>query len=277
MPAPRLHTDRRKRRTRFTLIELLVVIAIIATLAALLLPALQTAKDKARTTLCINNLRQTGLAYVLYADDNAGAVVHGGQRYPTKIEEYVNRAYMVHADTAAARQRDTTLMYCPSFTESPDRRSTTTPHSPAMSIGKTPAPTCDMNPGPNHIGRQIYSYRSPDWLNPDAWRNAHGKTLPPEGSRGVIRFAMIDRSDLQILVTEGWNKHGFLGWGQIYFNPRHGHRAPSVQADGHVTFHTWNDKTYGSAGAVNGPNHANDGHAVRSWGTYLHPIYSKSL
>jgi prepilin-type processing-associated H-X9-DG protein len=54
------------------LVELLTVVSIIAVLSGLLLPALIRAKDKARQTVCVNNLHQLGLALQLYLDDHDG-------------------------------------------------------------------------------------------------------------------------------------------------------------------------------------------------------------
>jgi len=65
------------KRSAFTLVELLVVIAIIALLMAILMPALNMAKDQGRRVHCISNVRSLTLAWLLYKDDNDSKLVNG--------------------------------------------------------------------------------------------------------------------------------------------------------------------------------------------------------
>jgi prepilin-type N-terminal cleavage/methylation domain-containing protein/prepilin-type processing-associated H-X9-DG protein len=96
--------------TGFTLIELLVVIAIIAILAAILFPVFAKARERAKQTTCINNLKQMGDAAVMYSNDNDNYII------PWADTSHTSNPTVFYTDIIYKYHNSNSLFVCPSST-----------------------------------------------------------------------------------------------------------------------------------------------------------------
>jgi prepilin-type N-terminal cleavage/methylation domain-containing protein/prepilin-type processing-associated H-X9-DG protein len=261
-------------RRAFTLIELLVVIAIIAILAAMLMPALEKARNAAFTVECLNNMKQMNLAFQFYAQDSDGQIVYdtyltcwstGGNCYGLPkttghLNDYLARDVGVHSTRFESYDK---LIFCPAYDVQPDHKN----HQPWSCKHTRHRPTC----GGHWF---IRSYRQNDWLGFGLIPPSHGWNKCGR-EKDLATMARLRNPSRLILVGEAYNHSMFIGWSSLYYNPNHNAGSPASYADGHVDL--IRDEGYGFAGYYNGPHHARTTFAVESWGTYLHPCYDKDL
>jgi prepilin-type N-terminal cleavage/methylation domain-containing protein/prepilin-type processing-associated H-X9-DG protein len=152
----------------FTLIELLVVIAIVAILAAMVIPVLQTAKEKARRTKCISNIHQIGTAIYEYQANFDGHIPPGDYLYGHDIwnsssltgrYQPVNLGYLILAGFIPKPRSDDHVFYCPSLTRATAMRAEGSGTTSAWFTYGPPNPLGMQNWGTAGIVNIGYDYR----------------------------------------------------------------------------------------------------------------------
>ena len=219
-----------RRKIGFTLIELLVVIAIIAVLMAILMPALNRAREQGKRATCLNNLKQLTLAWIMYADGNDDNLVNGDTgEYSIHPDETPWVLKDWEAGMTVVQKRDAIL------------KGALWPYVKSLKIYKCLTVSKIVRSGSQEEILRTYSVSDSmnckDWSGMGAVMIKKRMDIP----NPAYRIVFLDDGGTTPSALGGWTVQVTL---EQWWDPppiRHGDGTTFSFADGHSDYHKWKD------------------------------------
>jgi prepilin-type N-terminal cleavage/methylation domain-containing protein/prepilin-type processing-associated H-X9-DG protein len=227
----------------FTLIELLVVIAIIAVLMAILMPAMNRAKEQGKRATCLSNLKNLALSWIMYADENDDKIVCGDSGEYTFMNSAslpFNRSH--YRETPwVLKDYDTTLTEAQRETKITD--GALFPYARSLKLYKCPTVERKVMDSYRAASPPVRTYSIADSMNCRYWDEMHVTMLKKRGTikEPAFRVVFLDDGGTCPSAMGGWTVYANQ-W--KWWDPppvRHGDGTNFSFADGHMEYHKWED------------------------------------
>ena len=276
---------------KFTLIELLIVIAIIGILLTLLLPSLGKARNKAKTALCLSNLRQTAVLHMRYSKENNNTVVQAAHinathykswfYYVQEMTERVNWDYPNFAskrgpDNLRPSQADVAI--CPGYEDLTFvyNKGNFKEQKPSQASGSNGDTSCHNG---NYISYGLNAFLGGNQMQGNAaitgYPGNDGYTGNWYGGykKRWVFFAEVETPGQTMIFSEAWKKHVYSKFEDTYFNPIHDHKLTHARVDGSAGLLPYSQVVNNGAGVGASNFNSYESWEIDFWGHKVSPKF----